>query len=71
MKRSKKKSNRVYKKRNDGTSDFELGLALSNDFDNSETLARLAILEKENLSLRNELKKKMIVAKKEMLLKKK
>lgn len=58
MKRSKKKSNRVYKKRNDGTSDFELGLALSNDFDNSETLARLAILEKENLSLRNELKKK-------------
>jgi len=51
MKRSKKKS------RNDGTSDFELGLALSDDYGNSEALSRLAILEKENKSLEEEIDK--------------
>jgi len=57
MKRSKKKSSRVYKKRNDGTSDFELGLALSDDYANSEALTRLAILEKEKKSLEEEIAK--------------
>jgi uncharacterized coiled-coil DUF342 family protein len=57
MKRSKKKSSRVYKKRNDGTSDFELGLALSDDYANSEALSRLTILEKEKKSLKEEIAK--------------
>jgi len=55
--RSKKKSSRVYKKRNDGTSDFELGLALSDDYANSEALSRLDILENDKKTLKDELDK--------------